>query len=287
MRRMNRPNLNNSDVYLACVQGTNNAGMAQLYANEYDGICANANLYRARAIAHGLFQFAPSTWGNDNQLSFGQLTKSSLNELYTKGLVASQEGRPYYDLLMATAPLGKCPYCQFGQVETLDHFLPKARYPSLSIVADNLVPACMSCNKGKGSNPVTEENQISHPYFENARIMNEIWLHAEITQTDPVTSSFSVDCPIDWPTDLSNRIKNYFKDFKLSKRYAVEAASELVSISAYLTDLPSSETRMEHLNRIASHERKILLNGWKAALYEALARSEWYGNVGFAGLGDA
>lgn len=287
MRRMNCPNLNNSEVYRACVDGTQDKTMAQRYADAHDDICANAALYRRRAIAHELFNFAASLWGNDDQLSLNQLTKGSLNALYTKGLVASQQGRPYYDRLMATAPLGKCPYCQFGQVETLDHFLPKARYPSLSIVADNLVPACMSCNKGKGSGLVTEENQISHPYFEDDRIHNETWLHAEITQTNPVTSRFSVDCPIGWPTDLSNRVINYFEDFDLSKRYAVEAASELVSISAYLTDLPSARLRMDHLNRVASQERRILLNGWKAALYEALARSDWYGNVGFAGIGDA
>lgn len=285
MRKMPRPNLDNSEVYLACVSGTNDAFLAPLYSSTHDDICANSDLYRQRAIQHNLFEFAPSAWGNDGQISFGQLTKGNLNALYTKGLVVSQQGRPYYDRLLATAPLGKCPYCQFGHAETLDHFLPKARYPSLAIVPDNLVPACMRCNKGKGSGIVTEESEASHPYFEDARIEQDSWLRAEITETDPVTSSFTIACPPDWPADLTRRVSNYFRDFDLSKRYAVEAASELVSISAYLTDLCSFDLRMEHLHRVAHQEQRLYSNSWKAALYQALARSNWYGNVGYAGTG--
>jgi 5-methylcytosine-specific restriction endonuclease McrA len=283
MRRMPPPNLITSEVYLACVSGTNNANLNQTYVNTREDFCTNADLYRQRAMTHSLFQFVASEWGKDDQVCIGQLTKGNLKELYNNGLVNSKEGRPYYDLLLATAHLGKCTYCQFGQAESLDHFLPKARYPSLSIVPDNLVPSCLRCNTEKGSGVVTEEGELSHPYFEDIRIVTKVWLHAEITQTSPVTSKFAAVCPLDWPDELSRRVSNYFRDLKLSKRYSIEAASELVSISAYLADLSSSALRMDHLNRVAIQERQLSPNGWKAALYNALAASNWYGEIGFAG----
>lgn len=285
MRRLPRPNLDYAEVYSTCIDATYNEPDSQPYTAARDGMVTNADLYRERAQRHALFQFQASKRANYDQLSFGQLTKGGLNALYSKGLVASSKGRPFYDKILAIAPLGKCPYCQFGQVETLDHFLPKARYPSLAVVPDNLVPACMRCNKGKGSGVFSENDALSHPYFEDERIQNEDWLYAEVSPTKPVTIRFFVTCPTAWPIDLKKRVSNYFRDFDLAKRYSIEAASELVSISAYVTDLISPTLRLEHLNRVARLERTLSRNGWKTALYQALANSNWYNNEGLVGTG--
>lgn len=282
MKRLPRPPLLESEVHLACISGTNDPILARAYSNACADISASAANYSERAMAHLLFEFAASDRGNDEQIVIGQLTKGNFTKLYERGMLRSPQGRVHYDKILASAPLGKCPYCHFGHAETLDHFLPKARYPSFSVIPDNLVPACISCNKGKGSNVVTAETEISHPYFEDARIEQEIWLYAEITETSPVTSTYSTAFPAAWPEDLALRVANYFNSFELHKRYAVEAASELVSVSDYLTALPSSGLRMEHLNRVAQLERALSRNGWKAALYAALSSSNWYCDTGFA-----
>lgn len=54
-----------------------------------------------------------------------------------------------------------CPYCgECITVVEIDHFLPKSKYPLLSIYSSNLVPSCVECNKEK-----KEKLQlpISHP----------------------------------------------------------------------------------------------------------------------------
>lgn len=55
-----------------------------------------------------------------------------------------------------------CPYCgeQITVVE-IDHFLPKSKYPLLSIYSNNLVPSCVECNKEKKENI---QLPISHPF---------------------------------------------------------------------------------------------------------------------------
>ncbi len=78
---------------------------------------------------------------------------------------------------------------------------------------------------------------------------------------------------------------NYFKEFNLSVRYAVEAASELVSVSAYLRALPSPALRLDHLQRVATQEQGLSKNGWKTALYAALSASDWYSETGYVGVG--
>ena len=39
--------------------------------------------------------------------------------------------------------------CHTSEVDTLDHYLPKSKYPSLSINPLNLIPICNKCNKTK------------------------------------------------------------------------------------------------------------------------------------------
>lgn len=285
MRRLPPPTINSSEVYLACVNGTYNTTDAKAYIDASNSFETNATLYQNRAITHSLFKFTASKRGDDTQIAFGKFTKGNLTALYEKGLLKSPQGRNFYDKLRASIPSGKCPYCHFGHVETLDHFLPKAIYPAFSVTPENLIPACMRCNKGKGSGVVTHENEISHPYFEDPRIENETWLHAKIIQTNPTTSEFNAICPTDWPDDLAKRVSNYFRDFDLAKRYSIEAASELVSASAYLADLTSPTLRIEHLKRVAKQEQQLSPNGWKTALYRALADSEWYANPKLIGTG--
>lgn len=282
MRMLSRPDLRPSRVYLKCAIGTADRASASAYYGAWNGMCEIIAMYRHRAESHRLFEFSASRRGLDDQVVLGRLTKGNLTALYDKGMVASPKGRRLYDRILASAPLGKCPYCQFGQAETLDHFLSKSRYPALSVLPDNLVPACMRCNKGKGSDVVTEESEMSHPYFEDQRIEQDRWLKASVAETVPVTATYRLSFAADWPIPLARRVENYFGALDLCKRFSVEASSELTSISALLAVLPSHELRVQHLIQVAEVERELHTNSWKAALYAALAESTWYVTTGYA-----
>lgn len=285
MKRLPPPNLDAESVYVACANGVSDPQLLSKYADASDEMMQRAEQYRVQADSHSLFVFPASDWGHDDQVVVGDLTKGDLKKLYDKGMIKGSEGRSYYDKLLASAPLGKCPYCGFGHAETLDHFLSKSRYPSFSVLPENLVPACMRCNNGKGSDVVTLDGEMSHPYFESAEIEDDVWLFAEIIETNPVTAKYVTSFPPNWSPDLARRVENYFTDFGLSWRYAVEAASELISASIYLHGLPSTSLRRDHLQRVANTESALSANGWKAALYSALSNSAWYSEIGFAGKG--
>lgn len=116
------------------------------------------------------------------------------------------------------------------------------------------------------------------------QVEQDEWLVAAVVETSPVTAKYSIAVPAHWPDDLRCRVTNYFSEFDLAVRYAVESASELVSVSAYLRALQSPNLRRDHLRRVAFEERGISRNGWKTALYAALAASDWYCDLGY-GLG--
>lgn len=280
MRRLPPPELDPTEVYNACAADVPGGQLAGAYAAASAAMVASADQYRLQAVNSSLNALPASNWGHDDQIVIGNLTKGALTTLYDKGMLKGANGRTYYDKILTSVPLGKCPYCRYGHAETLDHFLSKAYYPSYSILPNNLVPACMRCNKGKGSGVITAANEMSHPYFEVLQIEQDIWLLAEVTKTNPVTAKYSVVAPDHWPVDLAQRVRNYFSEFDLAVRYAVEAASELVSMSAYLRLIPSLDVRREHLQRVALGELGISRNSWKTSLYAALAASDWYSEIG-------
>lgn len=282
MKRLPPPELDPLEVYNTCVGDVSGTPHGRSYASAAGAIMNSADQYKLQAINRSLHTLPSSDRGNDDQFVIGNLTKGDLTKLYDKGMVKGKNGRSLYDKIMASVPLGKCPYCRFGHAETLDHFLPKSRYPSYAVLPNNLIPACMHCNKGKGGGLLTAESEISHPYFELKQVEQDNWLVAELVESNPATAKYSVVIPVLWPADLGRRVTNYFSEFDLARRYAVEAASELVSVSAYTRVLPTPHLRRDHLQRVAIQERGISSNSWKTALYVALAGSSWYSDLGYS-----
>jgi hypothetical protein len=286
MRRLDKLETKNADVYDVCLNEIADPALVERFTNARDTVIALFKEYERRASAHQLFCFVASDWGNDSQQVLAGITKKEFVELYSKQMVGEgKSGRKYYDSLMMLAPLGKCPYCGFGQVSTLDHFLAKARYPAFSILCANLVPACTDCNKGKASSVITEDNQMLHPYFEGASIDTYPWLFAEVIESSPATVRYFIQPPNLWSPALIQRTTNYFKDLNLALRFATEATAEIGELADLLDDLGTPDLRYAHLSRVARIERQKRKNSWKAALYEALAKSDWFQNGGYRNPG--
>lgn len=282
MKRLPPPELDASEVYTACVNAISNVGLVMRFIDAADSVIALAHQYPARTVANELHLYRPCDRGNSEQIVFNGLTKTQFNDLYSTYMVpATRPARVFYDRLMNSAPLGKCPLCEFGQVSTLDHFMSKAYYPYFAVLPINLVPVCADCNKKKASSKLDEDSQSSHPYFEGAEIESEAWLYASVIETSPATAAFSVIFPLHWSVDLCRRIKNHISELELTSRFAIEAASEMTALSDFLGLLGTSERIGEHLGMVAHVERSFRKNTWKAALYEALSQSEWYQRGGY------
>lgn len=282
MRRLPKPNVDPGVVYASCVSGVVGADLTARFNAVTADMILLSDLYEARATTNELHLFPSSPWGDGAAQVLGELTKDELTALYTDHMAKrDQPARSYYDQIKSLAPLGKCPFCGFGHVSTLDHFLAKARYPSFSVLPINLIPACTDCNKGKGAGVLNAKNQIPHPYFEGSRIETDAWLYASVRETYPATAAFSVIPPENWPVELARRVVNYVRDLNLTTRFAIEAASELVELSDILSQSETHQWVSEYLRMMAQTERQHRKNSWKAALYEALSGSTWYREGGY------
>ncbi|MBT0779179.1 hypothetical protein [Paracoccus sp. pheM1] len=66
-------------------------------------------------------------------------------------------------------PFQSCPMCGSLGGRSLDHALPRGRYPEFSILHENLVPACTMCNtdeKGGTYRGSRRQERFIHPYYD-------------------------------------------------------------------------------------------------------------------------
>ncbi|MEU8332230.1 HNH endonuclease signature motif containing protein [Micromonospora arborensis] len=191
-------------------------------------------------------------------------------------------GREIYETLRMAAH--RCPLCGHRDVTTLDHHLPKSRYPFLAVTPANLIPACIECNTTKtDTTPAIDVAHTLHPYFDN--IDEDEWLQAEVLEGSPAALRFLVSPPEKWSQLMATRARCHFTEFDLDRLYAVQAADELAAIAGALQvqfDAAGQAGVESYLLDQADSRSATRRNHWTTAMYRALARSPWYCAGGFA-----
>jgi hypothetical protein len=292
MKKIVEPTCSVSELFDECVQGISNAGVRnRLIAQK--GLVADANAdYAACSLDQTWCQLPKAAHGHPEQVIVGNLTKGELVDLYTTGMVKSQGGaRTKYDQIKILAR-EECPYCggcgEFVDDEgvgTLDHFLPKARFPAFSILPGNLVPACGTCNTGMGSSFPTDPNlQPLHPYFDAPHFFEEKWTTVTVSEQDPVMVTFDLDVPAEWSHKDSQRVSQHFKVCKLRGRYRAKAASDVSSLidQRKTVHRELSPNDFREILKVVADNKALPINGWKRTLHHGLAESAWFCSHDFA-----
>lgn len=134
--------------------------------------------------------------------------------------------------LVESLDLRTCPYCNRNFIDTykiesnnkirdnaqLDHFLPKEKYPYLSISLYNLIPCCAQCNHIK-SNQIKE---IVYPYSKTINGAMNFKIDFMVNEKDNIevlygkSDNFNILIKTNNP---NNKIKNNIDVFKLDKLY--------------------------------------------------------------------
>ncbi|SDP29079.1 hypothetical protein SAMN04488512_112107 [Sulfitobacter litoralis] len=292
MKQLVAPSFSASDLFDDCVEEISNAALRSRLVAHKPGIEDVYASYDAHSQTQTWSSLPKARRGHGDDKIVGNLTKAELVSLYNKGMVSSKgAARKKYDQLKLAA-LDECPYCGgCGEliasegIGTLDHFLPKARYPAFSILPINLIPACATCNTGMGSKFPTDPNlQPLHPYCDAAHFFEEKWTSLVVSEEIPVVVGFDVAIPDHWDAKDGARVLQHFKDCKLRSRYRKQSASDLSSV------IDQRKTAFRGLSPEAfragllsvAWNTKLPINGWKRTLHQGLAASDWFCRFDFA-----
>lgn len=114
---------------------------------------------------------------------------------------------------------GYCPLCGTGNTtKDVEHYLPRNKYPELSIFSKNLVPACGACNSAKGSKFIGAEGKLFlNVYYDE--ICSEPLVKLVLSGDYERFSGQLKALPRDSVEEF-NLVTRHIKELKLNKLYA-------------------------------------------------------------------
>lgn len=286
MKKLTPPVFSELELFDACIDEMSEY-TAKAFTESRTNIQAAAGVFAAQSATQTWCNLPRARHGHREVIVAGTLSKGDLMDLYDEGVVNSK-GRPrdIYDQILVAAQ-NQCPYCAgIGTTRTLDHYLPKAKFPALSVHPHNLVPACRDCNTDAGAGfPVSLNLQPIHPYLDKDCFFLERWVHAEVIRCEPVVVRFFARPPVHWSDVDRQRAIKHFSDCNLKDRFSNQVAGELHPLilqrKSSLAVFSSFQLKT-HLSVIADDEA-LLLNGWKRTMYLALSESDWFCSANFNG----
>jgi hypothetical protein len=270
VKRISRPCFGIGEIVGAIVPRSNRQ---RAFAAARATFIAAENDYIERSISS---LFAISTG-----LDLAGLTTLDMAQIYKVTFRQGSSARKFRDQLLANAPHGTCPLCMKGVASTIDHYLAKSIHPEFAVTPINLVPACADCNRAKlDRHPTSAGEQTFHPYFDT--FDEDTWIRATIEAGSSPLFVYRVDPPSHWSQIQRERAATHFKTFELGKLYAIHAGQEMASMAQTLKRHASRGdfALKEELELLTEDRRATDPNSWQAAMYEAMAESDWFRSTG-------
>jgi 5-methylcytosine-specific restriction endonuclease McrA len=196
--------------------------------------------------------------------------RDTFNNLYSSPADNSTQGGVIATLRARTLQL--CPSCgEDGTPNTLDHYLPKDRYPEFSILPQNLLPMCDACQASKGTKTVDAANRrlFIHAYYD--------------TFVDQQIVLLTIDAPYNAPASITlepattlnaadaDLVRRHLSELEIINRYHRFFRSEYLHLLRIVNILRRTEQDVEqNLHNFRALERLRSVNGWRHIFYSGV-----------------
>jgi hypothetical protein len=131
--------------------------------------------------------------------------------------------------LMGRTMVARCPFCGVGESSTLDHYLPKERFPQFATMSGNLIPCCARCNTRKSQlvfDELTDVRLFLHPYFDEIPVSSFVRVHVNILP-DVLSLAFKVVRPKGMKLEVFQQLQSHFNVLRLADRYRIMSLDHL------------------------------------------------------------
>ncbi|MEN5290209.1 hypothetical protein [Stenotrophomonas lactitubi] len=223
----------------------------------------------------------------------GELEKAALTELQKEAVQHGYTSETLPMVSLRTALLDRecvvrCPFCGIGESTTLDHYLPKEKYPEFSVFPKNLVPSCGYCNTRKSDRILLRGSTVRmflHPCFDV--IPEDIFVVVKARMKGGALAlSYTVRRPNGMKLARFQHLQSHFKEMNLADRYrrmGLENLGEKYPSlrRAYGNDKDPQRVAKALLEAAGDVAESKGENYWLVRLYRALAEVEVFCDGGF------
>ena len=188
----------------------------------------------------------------------------------------------YYTQIRTSATY--CPYCNYPthSIRQVDHYFPKASFPSLALTIENLVPICMDCNRLKLEYfSFDKSKMLIHPYYDEFANDAFDFIVCKVIEQDHIGFDFSIKRLDSWNDEIFNRVNLHFKKLELDKLYSSDFEADF---SVYIEELKELYNDCDENSVKEALERKVRscknsnIKPWYHAGYTSLINSCWFFN---------
>ena len=190
--------------------------------------------------------------------------------------------------LLKRISVAKCPFCSISESSTLDHYLPKERYPEFSVFPKNLIPSCAVCNTRKRDRILIEGTNVRrflHPCYDV--IPNMVFLHVRTRmEADALNLSYRLTRPPGMAIRTFRHLQSHFNELDLADRYRRMGLEHLGGLypalrRAYGPGEDAERVAEKLIEEAKDFEEMSGPNYWLAKLYRALAGNDDFCDGGF------
>lgn len=170
----------------------------------------------------------------------------------------------------------ECQYCNIGEPNTFDHYLPQVDFPEFSALSINLIPCCSVCNTEKGEEwLLIGQRTVLNLYFD--LLPNIDFLICQITFRRAVpTVVYSLNTIV-IPANLRSVVTNHYNTLKLFERYRLRSNSEISDVLNAITPSVGILTKAQIVSNLITEANSVKRdkgqNYWRAVLLLTLANS--------------
>ena len=190
--------------------------------------------------------------------------------------------------LLKRISVARCPFCGISESSTLDHYLPKERYPEFSVFPNNLVPSCAVCNTRKRDRILDDGTNVRmflHPCYDVIPEIAFLTVRAR-TEADALILSYQLTRPAGMSLKTFQHLRSHFTELNLANRYRRMGLEHLggqypALRRAYGQGEDAERVLKELVDGAEDFEEVWGPNYWLAKLYRALAANDEFCDGGF------
>lgn len=209
--------------------------------------------------------------------------KTDMLGLYAYKSKTIQELKIHLTTTESNRIINTCQNCTIGEVNSLDHILPKEAFAEFSVHPKNLFPSCTKCNSYKTNSWLEGNKRIFLNLFcDELPATQYLFVNTEFIGNN-IQVSFNVDNRFGINPEMFRLIESHYRRLHLCQRFA-ENASEVITAFANAiipySKLLSYDALIETAKEKIEKDRAAFgYNYWKSLLELNLIKSTDYLNM--------
>lgn len=212
--------------------------------------------------------------------TFYDVFKDDLKSLYRFQSSVIKSLRNDLRKLQVRTIINTCQNCTIDSVNSLDHILPKEKFPEYIVNPKNLFPCCTTCNSYKNDSTGDEdENKFLNLYLDTLPKSQYLFVDVYLDSDNEIDFSYYLRNPEEQiESALFKLIENHFETLHLLERMrfkSIEYISEIENkILTFSKDLTLEQITENIRETVEKDKLAYGFNYWKCILELSLIESQ-------------